>query len=72
MIIPTIATQVDAITVSNIFVLNPKIILGNTSTPYAQAKNVSVRDLKPGDVTNKVMRVPRTTTVEKIAIRVFL
>jgi hypothetical protein len=33
IIIPKIATQVEAITVSNTFVLNPKIILGSTSTP---------------------------------------
>jgi hypothetical protein len=72
MIIPTIATQVDAITVSNTFVLNPKIILGNTSTPYAQAKKVSVNDFHPGDVTSKVIRVPKTNTVEEIAMRVFL
>jgi hypothetical protein len=53
-------------------VLNPKIILGNTSTPYAQAKKVSVNDFHPGDVTSKVIRVPKTNTVEEIAMRVFL
>jgi hypothetical protein len=72
MIIPNPATQVEAITVSNTFVLKPKIILGKTSTPYAQAKKVSISDFHPGDVTSKVIKVPRTNTVEKIAIRVFL
>ena len=56
--------------VSNTFVLNPKIILGSTSTPYAHAKKVSVNNLHPGDVTNKVIKVPRTITVESMAISV--
>ena len=56
--------------VSNTFVLNPKIILGKTSTPYAQAKKVSVKDLKPGEVTKRVISVPRTTIVENTAMRV--
>ena len=70
IIIPNIATQVEAMIVSNTFVLNPKIILGSTSTPYAHAKKVSVNDLHPGDVTSSVTKVPRTTTVENTAINV--
>ena len=50
------------------FVPKPRIIFGRTSTPYAQAKNVSDNDFQPGDVTAIKASPPITTMLEATAI----
>jgi hypothetical protein len=68
---PNIATDVPAINVRTTFVLKPRIIFGRTSTPYAQAKKVSESNFHPGEVTTNKARVPRTKTLERLAMRAF-
>jgi hypothetical protein len=62
------ATEIPAIKVRTTLVPNPKIILGSTSTPYAQAKKVSDKDFQPGEVTMTIANEPNTTTLENVAI----